>query len=284
MIQADIDSIDIKTPTSAEGHFDPCASIFGTCSDTAVKRYIQARVKKYITFTQEKYATIQPERVRYEKFKDSTTGAASKSTRNATVGVNLSSGVWFTGQVNEIPMRICLANECFDVDSLQNALIAVPDNYRNSIPECSNKRYARANQILRQGVLVHEARHADCTGGMAQATLDKARTALNRGQFLQGVDATCTHWHAPCETGNYQDLPACDNHAWGAYTMSLVYYMAARENAKTPSVENDLLKMLIKDMRSRLNFRYAAMLRGDLGAPDMSHSEAIADKKTGSVQ
>jgi hypothetical protein len=72
----------------------------------------------------------------------------------------------------------------------------------------------------RRSTLLHEARHSDCEG------LDAEAASLGRThRFTAG--SQCTHSHSECPTGHVlAGIPACDNHAWGPYSVGFAYSMA----------------------------------------------------------
>ncbi len=70
----------------------------------------------------------------------------------------------------------------------------------------------------RLAILVHEARHSDCTGGLTEENLAAFR---NRTPY---PNPACGHLHQKCPEGHpLAGIVACDLHAWGAYGVEALF-------------------------------------------------------------
>jgi hypothetical protein len=89
--------------------------------------------------------------------------------------------------------------------------------------------------VSRSTTLVHEARHSDCTGGIAREDLDQLKRT---GRF---ANESCGYLHAPCpefirtEDGRVYPHPyarlkrgVCDREVWGPHGMELAYLSGLR--------------------------------------------------------
>jgi hypothetical protein len=120
--------------------------------------------------------------------------------------------------------------------------------------------------LARIATLVHEARHSDCTGGLAQADLEKLRA-----QDIPDGHG-CGHLHVVCPPGHpYAGIYACDDLAWGAYSIEAIYAAAILKHCQNCTVEDQGIAEGVEvDSLSRLILPVDDMLNGKLGDPDMS--------------
>jgi hypothetical protein len=125
----------------------------------------------------------------------------------------------------------------------------------------------RLNRLSRAGIFVHEARHSDCTGGLPVSDLERIAAGL------PPLQESCGHSHAICPAGHdYAGLPACDQHAWGAYAVQNVFFKAVLESCDSCSEEERQIALAeYADSASRI-LVLDEMLAGELGPPDMSSS------------
>jgi hypothetical protein len=128
--------------------------------------------------------------------------------------------------------------------------------------------------LERMGILIHEARHSDCTGGLSQGDLD----LLQSGRLP--INNSCGHSHVKCQSGSLAGLYACENHAWGAYYTGAMFDGAiAKTCIGCTEAEKQVGKISAFDSLSRIHpVVLKAMKDGILGAPDMSHSEVFSSR------
>jgi hypothetical protein len=127
--------------------------------------------------------------------------------------------------------------------------------------------------LMRMGILVHEARHSDCTGGLAQSDLNRLATGA------RPESKSCGHSHVPCGPGHeFAGLYACENQPWGAYFTGAVYNGALAETCEgCTEYERQIALIDHYDSTSRIApATLKAMLDGSLGMPDMSHREVVS--------
>ncbi len=113
-------------------------------------------------------------------------------------------------------------------------------------------------------ILIHEARHSDCTGGLTPEMIE----SLREGDISKST--TCGHGHSICKSGDYRGLPACDDSPWGAYSVQAVWLDAVANHCQNCRKEDQrAARVLLLDAISRVT-NYREMFRGSLGPPDMS--------------
>jgi hypothetical protein len=125
-------------------------------------------------------------------------------------------------------------------------------------------------ELARISTIVHEARHSDCTGGMSRADLER----VIAGDMP--VSHACGHLHEVCPEGHeYAGYYACDNEAWGAYSVEGVYAAAIAKACKNCTDEEKKVGlMMASDALSRV-IPLDDMMSGKLGDPDMSSTSEI---------
>jgi hypothetical protein len=131
----------------------------------------------------------------------------------------------------------------------------------------------KITSALRTSTLVHEARHSDCTGGMDSDDVGRIRAG--------GMPASteCFYRHVDCPKGHpMAGLEACDEIAWGAYTMGALFSAALAKNCTNCSEEEKQQALMVTmDGFSRV-LVLEAMMKGQLGDPDMSSSSEVRQK------
>ena len=122
-------------------------------------------------------------------------------------------------------------------------------------------------RVVRQSILVHEARHSDCTGGITAAEIE---SFLKKGVIL---NSQCGQLHVMCPKGHdLEGFPACDGAAWGAYAIGGIFSATIaktcsnctedeKQAAYADAVESYSRVLVIEDM-----------INGKAGKPDMSSS------------
>lgn len=125
----------------------------------------------------------------------------------------------------------------------------------------------------RHGILIHEARHSDCSGGITEADLDWTRKANSYAEFFEGSDAQkCGHMHSLCLSGTYRGLAACDRGTWGAYGIQTVFLEAALLNAQKGTTDWQIINAVMMDTKSRLEYNYYDMIDSRTDNPDLTSS------------
>lgn len=148
-----------------------------------------------------------------------------------------------------------------------------PNSPRVGLVQISESYNRNLSLVSRLDTLLHEARHSDCTGGLPAGDLARLRAAL----VPNGV--ACGHFHTICPTGHpFAGEPACDSHAWGAYSTGGVYSASVARGCKgckekmiqeATVTSLDSFSRLVRDNGGSFA---EEMLNGAWGKPDPSSS------------
>ncbi|MDR3607692.1 MAG: hypothetical protein P4M08_09960 [Oligoflexia bacterium] len=183
-----------------------------------------------------------------------------------TVALNMGVNLWFAALASA-PRQLYFefGDSYILIDSSRVGIVQLGDGYTAQ----DHGGYVFPS-LVRVSTLVHEARHSDCTGGMHQSTLDllmRAKTPDRLG---------CGHLHVKCPEGHdYAGYYACDNEAWGAYSVEAVYVSAFIKNCSSCSAaDSRIARMIEADALNRV-LPLNDMLRGKSGDPDMSSSSGF---------
>lgn len=204
------------------------------------------------------------------------TPAPDKSNRVA--GVNISTVYWLLALVNGAEVTFVDQDRHFiPVESSRTGVIGLGPAY----VEAERNRKGESFQIpvsIRHSILLHEARHSDCTGGIDEDQLEKLRSAKSAAEVEESIMA-CGHRHTKCKSGEFEGLPACDGEYFGAYSVSAIFLLAecyAMKKNSTDRIEFENMKMQVIDQFSRLDLVQdaEAFLSGKLNVvPDMTSSD-----------
>jgi hypothetical protein len=175
------------------------------------------------------------------------------------IATNIGTYFWLNGIANSLGLQsYYVGKQEYRIRSSRVGIVELTKHFFNtSFP------------IGRRYTLIHEAKHSDCPGGISRHELINSQ---KDGQF-QGLE--CGHLHSVCQSGPYVGKLACDNHAWGAYAMELLYAQAVRTQCKDCdelSVQIGLMKRF--DSFKRIH-NAEDMLAGKFGPPNMSSSSEV---------
>jgi hypothetical protein len=236
------------------------STIYGGTTPRAIKNYLSTRIHYYMTADDlSRFSTNDDGKY---------TGWANES--NVEVGAsNIGMGLWLQGLVDGVNVVITDGTQSYNVDNSRFGLMEIGPGYKPSVE--TNRGSVPLPAAYRQAILLHEARHSDCTGGVTQADLDVLRQSQSMTETEEKYKAkACGHLHSACPSGDYQGLLACDDIVWGAYAVQYIFVDAM--DAVATGVDKAILDMTVIDTKSRLQYDVDGMLAGQLGAPDMSSS------------
>ena len=136
------------------------------------------------------------------------------ATSNAKLGgQNIGTEYWFISIINRTPFSLFVNGQTLPVVSSRLGLMKLGEAYATSLRN-SHGQSVNLPIAYRQGILVHEARHSDCTGGVTEADLDIARTAQSMEEFTTTFPKMeCGHFHTICPSDmeDVGGLAACDD-------------------------------------------------------------------------
>ena len=265
---------------AVEADWDPFVALFGERSAAGVLRYVRARAKIFIPYAQfeNTRGAVVPQPLVHESFLHSRRGDP-KVPKEAIAAVNAGITLYLLGKVNDTTMEVFLGGRHIVATSPRVGLIGVPDDYLGALisqlkkrhPSIDPGRLAQVAQAVRQMTLVHEARHSDCAQEPTTEQVELARAATSVHDFIDQDMSACGHLHGMCTEGDLRGMPACDARPWGSYAVEGVYTMGVRDSAPVGSADYRFLDALWVASRARLmTYEARAMLRGELGPPDIS--------------
>lgn len=225
------------------------SQIFGGNQPSSVVNFFENRVKYGLSENTDLVARLVVE-----------PGPAFTQTELAIIANNPSSTLWFASKLSEPDdLKIRINNQLIDINSSRIGVMRFGANF------------AAIETIQQVIVLVHEARHSDCTGGVLASDLERIRNRMDT------IENTCGHSHVLCPSGPYEGQFACDSHPWGAYAVSAIYSLALAETCANCSEDERAIAFAMHfDSTSRyLSFNYEDMLDGRFGPPDMSSSNRV---------
>jgi len=248
--------------------------VFGSTSGSDVARYFKERIH-YLIEQNEATVQVAPHPFTYTAWLTDATMAllgTAVSTARGEIEVgaaNVGMELWLQALVNQVEVTVIIGPQAVPVTSGRVGIMVFGPGYRGTRVDPSG-RVAIVPTEYRQAVLVHEARHSDCTGGVSDSDLSVAKWAANYKEFTTHFpQMTCGHLHVYCPSGDYAGLPACDITPWGAYSVSLIYAGAMIGNV--PSQYQDYMKVVTADYLSRLLFDVDGMFAGKYGPADMTN-------------
>lgn len=219
------------------------SQIFGGQSGEDVRGFIQERLKYFLSKSD--IVKVEP----YPKY------GTQFDRDELYLGFNFGTYLWLQGLSDKIIHSVTLADgQKIVVDQSRVGILVFGKNFSDHIlPEG------------RQSLLIHEARHSDCNGGLTQTQISHLETQVSLYGVDHGTDraissklfpSKCGHPHRLCQKGSYQGLPACDSHEWGSYSVQLVFLKAVLNTiSQDPTSQRwQQVYSLWIDAKSRLEF------------------------------
>jgi hypothetical protein len=221
--------------------------IFGGTDSTSVASYLDARAKYFVD-------KDDPEVLVEGTPISRIVGDDDQDNGSIQVGaMNIGAVLWLESEVNRRPYTLEVHGNASTMTDSRNGLVVLGPGYRRDYPVA-----------VRQSILIHEARHSDCTGGISRAQLGAIAADQSK---IMGM--SCLHTHIKCESGDYKGELACDNEGWGAYGIQEVFVRAVlSDDGIENSSEYLMLENMYADTASRL-------VNGRYGRPDMSSSGVV---------
>ncbi|NBO38688.1 hypothetical protein EBU99_08905 [bacterium] len=238
----------LRFDSKIEGYF---VKAFSTSDGSGLMKYLDDRIGHI----------IGPDTTVDSRF-SYTADTGSDSGKAVTIATNIGTAVWLETVAQRRNISFFTNNTAIPVNDPRVGIIKLGKAY--TVFDDSGRSL---NTVARTSVLIHEARHSDCTGGLT----DRDVTFLATGQLPE--NRSCGHLHVICPSGNdYEGLPACDGKVWGAYAMGWLF--ANELSQKCQGCSESMLQtamIVAMDSLSRLDKETArAMKAGVLEYPDMS--------------
>ncbi len=190
-----------------------------------------------------------------------TANTGNGSGKAVTIATNIGTAVWLETIAQKRPIEFFINNTSIPVNDPRVGIIRLAEGYSNYDGEGRPM-----NTVARTTVLIHEARHSDCTGGLNE------RDALNLAAGQLPENRSCGHLHTICESGDYEGLPACDGREWGSYALGWLYANEFRNNCTncTEAMRQTAKVVAIDSLLRVGEGRAAAMVAKTLPPPDLS--------------
>jgi hypothetical protein len=189
--------------------------------------------------------------------------------------LNVGFGLWFQSILDSTTTTLLVNGTPYVLSMPHPGIMAFGTGYRTTVKD-EQGNVLPLPAAYRQGILMHEARHSDCSGGLTPAEIEAGRTATNIDQFDQEVNnRSCGHIHVKCVGGTYDGVYACDAEPWGAYTVGGLFMISMLNNLQ--GEDADILKAEAADSLSRVvGYDLDDVLADKYGKPDMSSQGVIS--------
>jgi hypothetical protein len=259
------------------------SGVFGGTSTADIVTYLNDRVHYYLTKDDD--AGVYPAKFKIDGWEKDGSDTSDKHrirsaslfehSGNVVVGaINIGTQLWLDGLVNNVDVKLILGDQEIPVDSSRVGIVMLGEGYTDKIRD-EEGHWMDQPAFIRQGILLHEARHSDCTGGVSDDDLEVARHATSAQEFAQETKmTTCGHLHSFCpkDMKPYGNLPACDNEAWGAYSVEATF-LSAMSVGDLSEVDKNIALASAIDRASRVEVGMHGLIHlKSAGAPDMSTS------------
>jgi len=256
-----------------EGRF---TQVFGGNTAADLVNYLNTRLHYYLTPDDD--AGIYPQKFDNDGWEKDEDGVANRhrlkeysSLFGQEGGVvlgalNIGTEYWLDGLINNTKVTLRLGDQYIPVDSSLVGIVLLGEGYTDKLSD-GHKHWVDQPAFVRQGILLHEARHSDCTGGVSEADLKIARAATSAQEFAKKSTMTaCGHLHTfcPADMKPYENMPACDSEAWGAYSVEGMF-LTAMSMGDLSEVDKNVAMATAIDRLSRVQVKIT-------GDPDMSSS------------
>ncbi len=247
-------------------------SVFGGTDGISIHRYFTDRVRKVMD--QREFRGLRAD------WEDDTAAlAADLHSDRATVSrvqtiaaVNFGVLAWLEGIYKKKLFRISGSRD--PVSSTRAGFIVLAQGYGGYV--AASGKPMQVPIAVRQGILLHEARHSDCTGGLSKELVREFRSrTFADGLNLLEKSTTCGHLHAACPPEHkYNGKSVCDSKPWGAYSVGALFSEMSLKRT-TDLRERAELKAQIVDQWGRVNLNIDDLMSGKFGRPDMTSSGVV---------
>lgn len=255
-----------------QSHGGVYSAIFGGVTGVDVARYLNQRIRHFHTAAEIKRARDQAGFSDDGAMSDPDLNEKMRSADREFIAINAGAGLFLSSVISGRVLKLRIGDQVFEGSSPRVGLMEIGKTY-------VTEQYVKGRPfpiptVVRQSVLLHEARHSDCTGGVTQDLITQLRTSKNAQETDRLVkDKSCAHFHSYCTSGDLEGIPACDDHPWGAYAIDLVFLRAIRSDLGR--YDQAIVDAQLLDLTTRFKFDFNEMLDGKMGPPDMSSTGAL---------
>lgn len=252
--------------------------VFGGHRGADVRRYLDERVQHFSTPDEVNSIRVEPA---FSSFVGNSATLPKKiPAQKGVIGANTGFLLWLGGHLEGHVTTVRVAGRSIVLGSSRPGFVQIAENYKHlfSTPSALGLALPLA---LRASVLLHEARHSDCPGGLDPQVLSEMRAARSerafneawRGGGREAASNRCGQLHSNCAAiEGMRDVAQCENNPWGPATIELVYLMAVLPSAQ--GIDKGAIEAQIADRIARISgasrrLSVERVLRGEYGPPDM---------------
>jgi hypothetical protein len=263
-------------------------AMFGGTDGQAVIRYLSKRLHGFVASDSDasifEQCSVQGY-LRYLGFLNDPNEEEKMKQSGGEVGAaNVGAALYYISAVNAAPISCKVGGSIFPVTSTRAGLMIFGPGYKEketlfwpfkvTIPAS-----------YRQAILVHEARHSDCPGGLPESGLEVARRSHDLVEFdLKFKNRTCGHLHKLCPEGHqFAGVAACDDVPYGSYYFGGVFAESVGDVALLDPEANQglvqewsIMRSVAADAFSRLTFSRDDLQAGKLGRLDLSSDGEVS--------
>jgi hypothetical protein len=187
---------------------------------------------------------------------------------------NLGTSLWVKSLVDETSIQFLYSGGIVPVDSTRAGIVILANAYGTEL-QTEEGGTIEMTPAVRQSILLHEARHSDCTGGISEAFLREVRETPDAGAQAKKFEGhACGHFHGVCPkyfpAGTTEPHPlagkvACDHEAWGAYRVGEVFLRAVMQDPEISTSERFSAAVFAMDAATRVDVSRGGR-RPDMGS------------------
>jgi hypothetical protein len=246
---ANIDSAAVATFDSA--HNQLFSKMFGGTDASSVEQYYNARIHYAFSDTDLKGALLYGMQNTYTGWYADPTASAPDPSQHFVLGaLNYGTGWWIEATLENSEATLVMGDQTIPIDSTRTGVMLFGAGYVPTETTSSGKTI-NVPVVYRQSILIHEARHSDCTGGLPESEIEIMRSAQSEEDFLKQIPLPhCGHTHITCASGTYQGIAACDAERYGAYKIGAEYEESQIDSA-SDEITKKFLQMTAIDFESR---------------------------------
>jgi hypothetical protein len=257
--------------------------MFGGTTGADMLRYFRTRIKYSITeaqFKKMEVVSAEPE----AGVRAANLGAfdlfglmSDNSDEAKVIASNIGTALWYYAKAHRVNLVVRLEGQPIAIDTSRVGIMMFGEGYTKYV-EREDGSKGEIIPEFRIMTLLHEARHSDCTGGITRADLDTyVRTSKNKAAYeAEFKRNSCGHFHVYCPAEHeYAGLPACDRHAWGAYSVSAVYFEAILPTFKDNYTMYAKARAHLMNLKNRLTIDFDNMVAKS--EPNMSSSGLLQE-------
>ena len=247
-------------------------TFFGGLTGTDFQKYLDTRIRYFLTQDEAEHLSSPDLPANLLPAMDTANGGSAKA---EVLASNLGGALWANALANGYPNgHLNFRNTAVALNDPRVGLMLIGEGYHDSLT-LDNGETVPIPSVFRQAVLLHEARHSDCTGGIPPADLEVLRTSLSGKELVRKLkNMDCLHRHSFCPKGHdYEGLAACDPNAWGAYTAGAMFTALSLQSVS--GTDKRFMEASLADQLSRMQLDTDKMFHGDFGPPDLSSSALV---------